>query len=89
MRAEDPILGDEIFILQEQSLVDEARYIRQQPRPSVVAHGEATSYAAAGGPVLRIFWTYALRLALSALQVLAAAVSEPSDLLLDLGRSAV
>ena len=60
MRAEDAILGDEIFILERQSLVDEARYIRQQPHPFVVAHGEETSYAAAGGPVLRIFWPYGI-----------------------------
>jgi hypothetical protein len=45
MQVEDAIFGDEIFILEQQSLIDEARYVRQQPHPFVVAHGEGTSYA--------------------------------------------
>ena len=32
MRAEDAILGDEIFILEQQALVDEARYIEPVPQ---------------------------------------------------------
>src|SRR5262249_15497727 len=42
MRAEDAILGDEVFILEQQALVHQACYVRQQPRPLVVAHGERT-----------------------------------------------
>jgi hypothetical protein len=40
MRAKDAVLGDEVFVLEEQALIDQARYIRQQPHPLVVAHGE-------------------------------------------------
>jgi hypothetical protein len=43
MCAEDTILGDEVFILEQQALVHQARYVRQQPHPFVVAHGERTS----------------------------------------------
>jgi hypothetical protein len=43
-RAEDAIPGNEILILEKQSLVDEARYLRQKTHPPVVTHGEGTSY---------------------------------------------
>src|SRR5262245_45901426 len=36
MRAQNSILGREIFALKEQSLVDQTGYVRQQPRPFVV-----------------------------------------------------
>ena len=45
LRAQDAILGDQLFILQEQALSHQARYVSQQPHPFVVAHGERTSYA--------------------------------------------
>ena len=39
MGSEDAILGDQVFILEGEALVHQARHICQQPRPFVIAHG--------------------------------------------------
>lgn len=43
-RTQDSVFSGEVFVLQKQSLVDQARYIRQQPHPLVVAHREEMSF---------------------------------------------
>ena len=37
MRAEDAVLDNQVFVLEEQSGIHQARHIRQQPHPLVVA----------------------------------------------------
>ncbi len=44
MRAEDSVLRDQVFALEEQSLVDQSRDIRQEACPFVVLHAESTWY---------------------------------------------
>lgn len=42
VRAQDSILRNEVFALEEQPLIDQARHVRQQPNPAVVLHVEST-----------------------------------------------
>src|ERR1051326_7796952 len=41
VRAKDSILCDQVFALEEQALIHQARDVCQQPRPAVVLHGES------------------------------------------------
>ncbi len=41
VRAKDLILRDQVFALEEQALIDEASYVRQQPGAVVVSHVES------------------------------------------------
>ena len=42
VRPKDSILGNQIFALEEQALIDQASHVRQQPCPAVVLHDEST-----------------------------------------------
>ena len=41
MRAQDPILGDEVLALEEKTLIHQTCRIRQQPHPTIVLHAES------------------------------------------------
>jgi hypothetical protein len=43
VRPEDPIFGDQILILQQEFLIDQAGDVRQEPSPFVVWHEEDPS----------------------------------------------
>jgi hypothetical protein len=43
VRAQYPVLGDELFVLKQELLVHQARNLRQQTRPLVVLHPERPS----------------------------------------------
>ena len=40
--AENSVLCDEVFALEEKALIHETCHVRQQPRPIIVLHAEAT-----------------------------------------------
>ena len=42
MGTKDSILRTQVFALEEQALIDQARHVRQQPCPSVLLHDEST-----------------------------------------------
>jgi hypothetical protein len=44
VRSQDPVLGPQVFVLQQQLLVYHTRYIGQQPRPFSILHSGRTSY---------------------------------------------
>ena len=46
MCTQDPIFGDQVFILEKQFLIDQPGHIRKQPNPSVFFHLNRISYPA-------------------------------------------
>ena len=54
MRLQNPVLGGEVFILQEEFLIDQTGHVCQQPYPFVVVHRERSSYRSACSQRVRV-----------------------------------
>jgi hypothetical protein len=52
MCPQDPILGGQVFVLEEEFLIDQAAHVRQQPRP------RALSYRGSIIPIILNFFEY-------------------------------
>ncbi len=56
MRAQNPIFCDEVFALEKQAVIHEARYVCQQLCPAIVLHVESTWYRRPTVRAGRVFW---------------------------------
>jgi hypothetical protein len=57
VRAQDSILGDQVFAWQNQALVDQPCDVRKQARPFVVLYDKSTLYRSHSNPLQRMFLT--------------------------------